>query len=335
AGGAWVPVIVLPIVCLPWAMSIMSDNVFLLANVLFIIAFLWFLEKPGWVRMLLVIILGVLSAFTKPVGAFGCILVVLAGLLDRRARWFSLGITGILVTLMALWSFRNQALYGRFLFSGVTDFNMAFFNYPALLARETRADEWTLRDSLIRDFGQEVSRAGIAGDDRAKSALLAERAKDATGYILARPLGYALCHLSYLPRIFGTFRAPGLGGNRPRPPSKPGPGSIGRLPEPGGQPPGRGGLGPEGSESLSVWGIMNVGARVACFLLAILGVGFWWRRDKSQAISLAIGTLWFMLSIGPAGDDRTSLPAVLFACILAQGGWLFAKENLARIVARN
>jgi len=84
-------------------------------------------------------------------------------LADRRARWFSLAITGALVGVVLLWSYRNQKLYGRFIFSQVTDFNMAFFNYPALLARETGENEFALRD-----FDQEVSAKGITCDEQDK-----------------------------------------------------------------------------------------------------------------------------------------------------------------------
>ena len=314
-GGAWVPVIVLPIISLAWATSIMSDNTFLLANALFLVAFLWFTERPGWLRALLVITLGILASFTKPVGAFTCILVGLAGLMDRKARWLSLAITGALVAVVALWSCRNNALYGRFLPSQVADTNMAFFNYPALLARENGANEWGIRDSMMRDFGQEVSDRGIASDDRAKTALLAEKAREATRYIMRKPLDYALCHLGYLPRVFGSMNLPIMRGKGPRPVERP-PGHRG----PAHGPPG--GVSPAGA--------VNVAARAACFLLAILGVGFWWRRKKAQAIALVVGTLWLVMSMGPAGDDRTSLPALVFASVLAQGGWLTLRDWAGR-----
>jgi len=282
----------------------MADIPFLLAGALFLVAFLWFTERPGWARALLVVILGVLASLTKPVGAFACILVAIAGLLERKARWFSLGITGAFVALVVFWSLRNQSLYGRFLFSQVTDFNMAFFNYPALLASETGRDEWQLRDSLMQNFRQEVSMGGIAGDDRAKTALLAEKAREATGYIMGRPVDYALCHLSYLPRALGSMNLPMMRARGP----------------------GREGPAPGGPGGFSVPGAVNVAARAACFLLAILGIGFWWRRKKAQAVALIIGTLWLIMSMGPAGDDRTSLPAVVFASILAQGGWLTVRD---------
>lgn len=205
---------------------------------------------------------------------------------------------------MALWSLRNYALYNRFLFSQVTDFNMAFFNYPAMLARETGRDEWVLRDSLMRDFGQEVFDRGISGDDRAKTALLVQRVKEATGYIMARPADYLICHLSYLPRALGTLNPPMM---KPQ-------GPVHAGPAPG--PPG----------GFSVAGIVNVAARAVCFLLAIPGILFWWRRKKSQAAGLIAGSAWLILSMGPAGDDRTSLPAVVFASVLAQGGWLIIKD---------
>jgi len=162
-GGGWVPGIAISAISLPWAMTIMADNAFLLTTTLFLIAFFWLTEKPSWARAFLVLILGILASFTKPVGAFACSLVALAGLADRRARWFSLAITGALVGVVLLWSCRNQMLYGRFIFSQVTDFNMAFFNYPALLARETGENEFTLRD-----FGQEVSARGITCDEQDK-----------------------------------------------------------------------------------------------------------------------------------------------------------------------
>jgi len=313
-GGGWVPAIAISAISLPWAMTIMADNAFLLANALFLNAFLWFTEKPGWARAFLVLVLGILSSFTKPVGAFACSLVALAGLADRRARWFSLAITGALVGVVLLWSYRNQMLYGRFIFSQVTDFNMAFFNYPALLARETGENEFALRDSIIRDFGQEVSARGISGNERAKAVLLAEKAKAATGYIMARPVDYALCHLSYLPRALGSANLPiPRGRGHPRPGGGP--------PEHGPPPHGQAG-------GFSAAGVIGILARAACFVLTIVGIPFWWRKRKTQAIALILGLLWFLLSMGPAGDDRTSLPAVLFASVLAQGTGLALKGRI-------
>ncbi|MEO0250464.1 MAG: hypothetical protein ABIN58_13255, partial [candidate division WOR-3 bacterium] len=279
-------------------------------------AFLLFLERPGWLTVFLVILAGVVSSFTKPVAAFACSLVALAGFLDRRARQFTLLIIAVFVAVVVLWSFRNRALYSRFIFSQVTDFNMAFFNYPALVARETGQDEWQLRDSLLQDFRQEVSDRGISGNDRAKSLLLAEKANSATGYMLSRPVAYALCHLSYLPRVLGSFSLPAFHVGEPGP----------RVPRPIGRPPEHEGPGPEHPPGHSVWGILNVGARVACLALAILGVPFWWRRRRDQAAGLIVGVLWFALSMGPTGEERTSLPAILVASVLAQGGWLAAKN---------
>ncbi len=319
ADGAWVPVILFPAIAFPWATSIMSDNLFLLILALFAVAFLLFLERPGWLLASLVVITGTISAFAKPVAAFACVLVALAGLLDRRARWFSVVIACVFLALVALWSLRNRALYGRLLFSQVTDFNMAFFNYPALLARETGQDEWRLRDSLMRDFRQEVSELGIAKDDRAKSLLLAERARFATSYILSRPLSYAFCHLSYLPRVMGSFNLPAFRAGEPGP----------RAPALGGRPPGRDGIA-QRPAGFSLPGLINVLARTLLFLLAIPGIVFWWRKSKAQALVLFIGTGWFVLSMGPAGDDRTSLPALLFASVLAQGGWVAVKNKIER-----
>ncbi|MEO0157469.1 MAG: hypothetical protein ABIM59_01950 [candidate division WOR-3 bacterium] len=295
-GGGWVPAVVLPAISLPWATSIMADNAFFLAIGLFLIAFLCFLEEPVWARALLVILMGALSGFTKPVGAFACIIVVFAGLLDRRARPLSAMIASVLVAIVVLWSYRNQTLYGRFLFSQVTDLNMAFFNYPALLAQETGVREWKLRDSLMRDFGREVSERGISSDDRAKTLLLAEKAGSATRYIMAKPFDYAICHMRYLPRALGS-PVISLGG-------KPGPGGF------------------------SPFGLINVFARAASFLLAILGIPFWWKKDRVQFAALVAGALWLVLSMGPAGDDRTSLPGLLFVSVLAQGGWLVIKTKL-------
>lgn len=314
AGGSWVPAILLPAIAFPWATSVMSDNLFLLALALFVVAFLTSLERPGWLLASLVLITGILSAFTKPVAAFACILIALAGLLDRRARWFSMVMACAFLAVVALWSLRNHALYGRFIFSQVTDFNMAFFNYPALLAHETGEDEWLLRDSLMRDFRQEVSGLGILSDDRAKTSLLAERAGRATGYMLSRPLAYAFCHLSYIPRVMGSLNLPAFHTGKPGP----------RFPAPGGRP----GIA-QRPAGIPLPGLLNVIARALCFLLAILGIPFWWRKSRTQALVLIIGTGWFVLSMGPAGDDRTSLPAVLFASVLAQGGW-FATRNCIR-----
>lgn len=97
----------------------------------------------------------------------------------------------------------------------------------------------------MRDFRQEVVARGIQENDRAKAALLSEKAREATRYILARPLNYAICHLSYLPRALGN---PSLSITKGRVPERP--------------------------EGLSALGLLNVLARATCFLLAILGIPF-------------------------------------------------------------
>ena len=292
---AWLALLILYSYMIVFPVYIVADISFLLGIALFAVAGMKLLERPGWKTALAASGAGILMAFTKPTGVFAGLLLLSVGLLGRKTRAYSTLALAIMGSAVLLWCWRNQAVYGRFSFSQIPDVNTAFYLGPALLAQQTGQEKpWRFGwgyfglYQMARDsYKERVKATGIERNDRAKAALIAFMADDARKRLLDDPFGYAICHLKYTSRFFL----------------------------------------PRGFFQTSLQDFTDTLVKVLIFILACIGVVFWWRKGRLRAVFLATGALWFLLTPGPVMDERVVMPFYLFAAILAQGGWILWRRR--------